>query len=303
MKRILIGLSLLLATPAWAVPTRVAVVTSDDLEVYTAPVRSFLQQMEKNGEHVRVIHLRGRASEAEAAASLLRREDPDVVFALGAKAAFAVKGSLPSTPLIYASISDPARYGIEGPQVTGIRIAAAPSMYLSQLVGLFPEVGTVGVLHGTGTSKERVGAIKAAAAEVGLQLVFHSADSPRALRKSLPDLTQEVDAVWLVPDREVLTAEVFRTTVEETRRRGLPLLVDTDNMVRAGGLFAVVPDPDTVGSQAASTAMELLGGKAPSLLEIQDPESTLVVLNIGAVDEAGLSIDPLLLDFVDIKID
>ncbi|TNE87437.1 MAG: hypothetical protein EP330_18410 [Deltaproteobacteria bacterium] len=302
MRTLLLAL-LFSASTAVAKPARVAVVTSDDFSVYTDPVKPFLQAMEKEGIRVRVIHLRGRAAEAEAASTLLRREDPKVVFALGAKAAFTVKGSVPSTPLIHASIADPGRYGIVGDQVTGVRLEAAPSMYLSQLVGLFPDIERVGVLHGEGAASGRIQAIKSAGGDVGITVAATSASNPRALRKAVPGVLDEVDALWLVPDREVLTPEVFRTVVDEARRRSVPLLVDTDNMVRAGGLFAVVADPTAVGEQAASMAFEILEGKAASLIEVQDPSATLVVLNLESLDKSGLAIDPLLLDFVDIKVD
>lgn len=292
----------LFSAPAMAAPDSIAVVTSDDFPVYTEPVRAFLEELEDVAT-VRVIHLRGRASEAESASLLLRREDPELIFAIGAKAAFTAKGSLPSTPLIHASISDPERYGIAGNQVTGVRLEAAPSMYLSQLTGLFPDLRRVGILHGSGASKPRIGRIEAAAGELGLTASTSSADSPRALRKALPELLEQVDALWLVPDREVLTPDLFRTVVDESRRRGVPLLVDSHNMVRAGGLFSVVADPDAVGRQAAEMAEAILAGKAPSLIEIEDPGATLVVLNLSALDASGLAIDPLLLDFVDLKVD
>lgn len=293
----------LLAPAALAAPARVAVVTSDELAVYTDPVAPFLQALEASGVRVRVIHLHGKASEAAEATTLLRREDPRVVFALGAKAAYAVKQSLPSTPLIHASIGDPKRYGIEGKLVTGVRLEAARSMYLSQFLGLFPDVQVLGVLYAESSPAERLQEIEGSGYDVGLRVEARGVDSPRALRKVLPELLGQVDALWLMPDRDVLTPETFRTVVDESRRRHIPLLVDNDTMVRAGGLFSVVANPDSVGRQAAAMALQILDGKAPELIAIADPASTLVVLNLSALDRSGLSIDPLLLDFVDIQVE
>jgi putative ABC transport system substrate-binding protein len=301
--RVFLACLCVVASAAAGAPARIVVVTSDDLAVYTEPVAPFLQAMEQAGVRARVIHLHGRAAEAEQAASLLRREDPKVVFAIGAKAAYTVKQRLPSTPLIHASVSDPGRYGIEGSLVTGVRLEAAPSMYLSQFLGLFPDVEKVGVLHAASASSQRLAAIEASGGQVGLDVRARAADSPRAMRRLLPDILGEVDALWLMPDRDVLTPEVFRTVVDEARRRQVPLLVDNDTMVRAGGVFSVVADPDAVGGQAAAMALSILDGKAPELIEVADPAGTMVVLNLDALGRSGLSIDPLLLDFVDIQIE
>ena len=287
---------------AFAAPNKVVVLTSDNLDIYLDPVRAFLDHMEQTGHPVRVMHLHGRRSEADAAVDLLRREDPGVVFAIGAKAAWTVRTELPSTPVVFASVGNPERYGLAGNQVTGIRLAAAPSMVLSQFSGLFPDSEHIGVVVGE-EGAVRLERIREAAAAVGLKLDAVEVATPRDLRKSMPEMLKAVDAVWLVPDRDVFTPEVFRSAVEACRRRGVPLLVDTDNMVRAGGLFAVVADADAIGGRAAEMALSILDGKAPSLMPVEDPIGTNVVVNLQALDASGLSIDPLLLDFVDIKVD
>ena len=90
---------------------------------------------------------------------------------------------------------------------------------------------------------------------------------------------------------------------EEARRRRLPLLVDTQNMVEAGGLFTLTPDHEAVGRQAAVMATELLGGEVPSNIGTDSPEKLLVVLNTRTIERSGLEFDRLLLDFVDVVVD
>lgn len=298
MTRLALLLLCLVALPARA--ARVAVVQSDDLPAYAGPVAAFVDGV---GEPALVLNIHGRRNEAEAVAKRLKREDPEVVFALGAKAAWTVKRELPDTTVIYAMVLNPARYGIEGGRTMGVAATVPPAEYLSQFAGFFPDVKTVGVLSGPLATDERMAAMREVAARLGLTLVVEEVDSPRRARKAFYGMAPGVDALWLQPDRDMLTPEVFRVVTEEARRRRLPLLVETDNMVRAGALFAVVPDPEGIGRQAAEMARKVLEGGSPMVMRLADPRETHVVLNLRTIESAEIPFDPLLLDFVDVVVE
>jgi putative ABC transport system substrate-binding protein len=114
---------------------------------------------------------------------------------------------------------------------------------------------------------------------------------------------KEVDALWVPPDRAILTSDNYRTIAEEARRRHLPLLVETRNMVEAGGLFTLAPDAEAVGRQAARLVRRILDGERVGKLQPEPPEKLLVVLNTATLDRAELEFDKLLLDFVDVVVD
>jgi len=299
MKNLLLAL-LLVAGSAQAAPPRVVVVQSDDLAPYVEPVPAFLTAL---GEPAIVINLHGQRSEAEALATRLKQQDPKVVFALGAKAAWAVKQALPHTPLLYASVLEPERYGLEGSQVTGVEMTVSSDTYLSQYVGFFPEHKRIGLLRGPSTSDEQLAEVQAAADASEVTLVVRSVTGPREVRRVASELAPLVDALWLRPDRAILTRDTFRGVVEETRRRRVPLLVETDNMVRAGGMFAVVPSAEGLGEQVAAMARRIADGAAPAVIPVEAPDRVLVVLNTRAVDASNVSFDRLLLDFVDVVVE
>lgn len=281
--------------------TPVALVVSDTLEAYEGPVGPFMDQV---GRPTTVHQIRGREDRAAAVVAELKRNRPEVAFCIGAKAAYAVRQGMPNLPLVYALVQDPARYGIEGTQVTGVTMRVEPVTYLSQFLSFFPDVQKVGVIRRSGAGGSQGAAITEAAEALELELEVAEVSGPRDLRGAVARLADaDIDALWVPPDREVLTNAGFRSVAEEARRRGLPLLTDTANMVEAGGLFSVVPDPDSVGKQAAVLVQKIVDGAAPSVLEPQDPENLLVVLNVRTLRTAGIPFDDLLLDFVDIKLE
>ncbi len=287
--------------PAQAGMAQVAVVVSDELEAYRAPTEAFLAAL---GQQPRVYNLRGRASEAAQIANALKASDPEVVFCVGAKAAYAMKRLMPSTPMVYATILEPERFGIAGTHVTGVTMDIEPVTFLSQFTGFFPDVQRVGVIRGSGTTDEELAAMTAAAADLGRELVVAETTSTRGMRKAFAELAaKDVDALWLPLDREVLTTSSYRALADEARRRHLPVLVDTRSMVEAGGLFTMVPDPSGVGEQAAALVRRILDGEAAATLPPEAPEDLQVVLNLRTLRESELEIDRLLLDFVDVTIE
>jgi ABC-type uncharacterized transport system substrate-binding protein len=286
---------------ASASPNRVGVVLSDDLEVYREATDAFLAQLP---EQPRLYNLHGRAQDAAVATRELQQWSPHVVVCFGAKAAYAVKAAMPSTPLVYVAVRDARRYGLPGAQVTGVEMTVDPLTFISQFVGFFPQVETIGLIHGTSTSVERSDAMAAAAGELGKELLVETVESPRDVRRALGALVDRgIDALWVPPDRDVLTTNSYRTLAEEARRRSLPLLVDTTSMVEAGGTFTMVPDPEGMARQAVGLVDQILQGAAPAVLPALQPEDLLVVLNLRTLETSGLEVDELLLDFVDVRIE
>lgn len=295
-------LALLLAVaPLAHARDRVAVVVSDDLDAYTAPVGAFVDAL---GVTTEIINIHGREVEARQMVGRLKSDLPAVVYCVGAKACYAVHEAMPKVPLVHSTIYEPERYGITGPSVAGVTMSVEPVTFLSQFNGFFPSVRRIGVIRGPGMTDKRWLAMAAAAVELDMELVEYRVRSPKEVRGALVQLAgQGVEALWVPPDRQVLTSDNFRTVAEESRRRRLPLLVDTQNMVEAGGLFTLTPDHEAVGRQAAQLAQEILGGEKPYEVGTEDPERLLVVLNVRTIDRAGLDFDRLLLDFVDVVVD
>lgn len=273
-------------------PRRVAVVVSDDLPPYTEPIEAFVDEL---GVRPRILRLRGREVVAEVEMAALKQTEPDVIFALGAKAAWSVKNALPHVPLVVASVHDPERYGIEGNQVTGIQAMVPPETYLSQVVAFFPSVRSIGVIRGT---DDDVSDLEGAADAVGLKVVVRQVDDPKGFRKALNELARDTDAVWLQPRRSYLTPAGFRAAVQELERRRKPLLAGSTSMVAAGAAFAVVPDHRGIGRQAAAITLRLLDGAAPAIIPIEAPVELATAVNARTLDEVPH--EELMLDFADV---
>ena len=294
-------LALIFPASALSANPRVVVVVSDDLEAYRAPTEAFLTEL---GQQPRVYNLHGRRAEADLVVKQLRASSPEVIFCVGAKAAYAIKQGLPDTPVVYTAILNPRRHGLTGENITGVTMTVEPVTFLSQFAGFFPDATRIGVIRGPDTTDQRMLAMEAAAVELDKQLAVQQITNAREIRRAFVELTrQDIDALWLPLEITAMTTSAYRALSEEVRRRHLPLLVEMEGMVEAGGLFTMAPEPSALGRQAAGLVRRILD--EGDVGRPEPPEKVLVVLNTRTLDAAGLSadFDPLLLDFVDKVID
>jgi len=275
--------------------TDVAVMLSDDLPAYHAPVQTFGDAL---GRPYHVYDLRGDEARALSIAERMKRDPPPLIFALGAKAAWVAARQLPDVPLVYAMVQSPDRYGLDGARVTGIAMNLPMDTVISQIQVILPDVRSLGLLTSPGQATTLVPAAQEAAAKAGIELRPEVVGDARELRRALTRLRSGVDALWLAPDPELLTPTNFRLIRDAAVRARQPLLTGSETLVRAGALMCVTPDSVEVGIQAAHLATTLLApeGEVPSPIQ---PEHPRVVLNLDTLEALGLKLDPVQRDFVD----
>ena len=287
----------LLSGLAWAGDT-IAVLRSDSLPVYDAPIEAFSQAV---GRPIVVHDIRGDRERARRIATDLSADPPAAVLALGAKAAWTARQELPPTiPVVYAQVRDPDRYGLDGIHVTGVRMEMPPAMVLSQFRILAPEVQRIGILVSASNSDPAIAEAIAAAKDVGLTVRAQRVTSERDVRRTAAAMARTVDAIWLLPDPLVISPSTFHFVRGQAVRARVPLLAYSEALVDAGALLCVAPDPSAIGVQAATAMRRILEeGVSAGTIEPAAPTRARVVLNVDVQEAIGLRIDPMLMDFVD----
>lgn len=280
-----------------AATPEIAVLQSDDLPAYEVSAQAFVEAL---GRPYHVYHLRGDKERARSIAARIKTDPPPLIFAVGAKAAWIAAQELPEIPLVYAMVSDPARYGLEGPTITGVAMNLPMDAVMAQVRVLLPEVETLGVLLTPEQAATQLPAIEAAAERVGIRVHPEPASDTRELRRGLSRMREGVQALWLLPDPDLLTPTNFRTIRDAAMRARLPLLTSSETLVRAGALLCVTPDTEDVGARAAGLAGLILDAEPDAPLpEPVLPERPRVVLNLDTLEGLELLLDPVQLDFVD----
>lgn len=211
---------------------------------------------------VRVLAVRPRRSgRAERSREELRRwlraTRPNLVFAIGQAAYDFASTAAPELPLLHALVfrhADSRSHGIaSAPPAQAVLVAFSRAR---------PGLRAVGVLCGP-SSQKLLAPARAAADALGISLVPLRAGDPADAIQKLHRAQRALDGVWLLPDLDVLSAQVFQFAVALQYRRRIPLMGATATHVAQGALFAVDTPPATIGLRAAEVAKAWLAAGAP----------------------------------------
>jgi ABC-type uncharacterized transport system substrate-binding protein len=290
-----LGLALV---PAAEAREAIAVLRSDELPEYDEPVDAFVRGV---GAPVEVFALKGDKATARRIAQKLAADPPPAVLALGAKAAWIASQELPAqVPVVWAMVRDPERYGLDGINLTGVRMEMAPSMVLAQFQLFAPDARRIGILLSASNSDPFVGEAIQAAKDAGFEVKARRVTSARDVRRQAAGMLREVDALWLLPDPLVVTPSNFHFLRSQATRSRKPLLAYSETLVDAGALMCVAADREAIGRTAAGLVRQILDENlSPGTVEPVLPSRTRVVLNRDTQEAIGLRIDPAMMDFVD----
>jgi putative ABC transport system substrate-binding protein len=237
----------------------VAVIKSQNLGPYDRAVEGF---KESTSNRVTEFVLRNEPGESnEAIAREIGRIRPDVIFAVGVKAATFSKSTLPKYPMVYSMVINPDKYDLSGKNVVGIPLDVPPSEQFKILKRTLPALHRIGIIYDPNISGELVSKALEEAQLLGLSIraveIHNRNEVPNAIRQ----MRGQVDAVWMVPDSTVYSEEslpfIFTYTLDEK----IPFMAFSESFVDAGALLSLSPDYKEVGRQGSLKVDDLLTGK------------------------------------------
>ena len=141
-----------------------------------------------------------------------------------------------------------AAYGQTGALVAPT--TGSPAELLRALKIAMPRVRTIGVLAGPRQEAWLARALETAR-KFGFSIVVQRpTDGPSAVR-ALARIASKIDAIWLPPDPDVISIQVFRFALQLQLERRLPLVAATRQQVHSGALLAIDFPPRALGRATA----------------------------------------------------
>jgi putative ABC transport system substrate-binding protein len=277
----LLALSLL-GGPATVAAGTVALLQSAPLAPYAQAAASF------SAAHTGPV--RTFMLEAADPAQLLRDIEsahPDVIVAVGLKAALFARDRLPRLPLVFCVVPNFERFDLRGATVSGVSADVPPDRELAALRAAAPEVRSVGMLYGRDTGADLARRARAAARAAGIIWVGVPVSGPADLKKAAGELVERVDALWFPADPTVATPEAFHSLLELSLEKHKPLLAFSESLVRSGALVAVSPDYAWMGAQAAEVVRRVQNGERAGDIGVVPLRRTHVVLNPATARALG----------------
>ena len=254
-----IALVCLLFSPGLASATDVVILKSSDIAAYNQAISGFKAAL-PNGVVLRGYDLQSGLGKGRKLARKIRAADPALVFAVGLKAAKAAQLEIVDIPVVYAMVLDPAKYGLNAPNMTGVLMEIPMERQLIMIKSLLPRPKHVGTLYDPTKTATLIEDARRLLKSNGTELVpiplNNERDVPGALRTLLPS----IDALWLVPDSTVLTDESLRFILNTALEERVPVVGFSREFARSGALLCLSVNYGDIGRQAGQLTRKILDG-------------------------------------------
>jgi ABC-type uncharacterized transport system substrate-binding protein len=230
-------------------------------------------------------------------------QKPSLVIALGDKAAQLAAQKLPSTPVLVGMVLEMDIEELKRPGIEGVALQIPAQSVLTQLRLLLPDLRRVGILSSGLRFSSFREAIRSYAGQLGLQAIDMTVPQEGLLEGQLDRELPDLDALWVLPDPNILSSASFQTMVDKTRQSKKALVVFSENFVKAGALFSISPDYRAIGQQMALLANKMLDKASVRpvqayLSKFHYPIGSYSVVNTKTADAIGLEISSAQLSFI-----
>ncbi|REJ33151.1 MAG: sugar ABC transporter substrate-binding protein [Bacillota bacterium] len=293
---------LVLAFSSLAAPLRVGVTQIVEHPALDAARQGFIDRLAELGyeEGTDVVYdiqsAQGDFGTALTIAQKFAADGVDLVLAIATPAAQAAAQVLRDTPILITAVTDPVAAELvdsierPGTNVTGTSDLTPVRAQLELLTMLAPSARRVGVIYNAGevNSVVQVNLAKAAAADLGLEVVEATAANSSEVLSAAQSLVGRVDALYVPTDNTVVSA--IESVVLVAERARLPLIAGEDLSVEQGALATVGIDYYQLGRQTADMALRVLQGENPAEMSIEYQNEINLVVNLSAAQRMGVTI-------------
>ncbi len=263
----------------------IAIIKSSNIAPYNQAVTGFMQEIKATAK---VYDLGGRSDIVSEIMGKITKEQPKLIFALGALAAVRTKENITHIPIIYTQVLHPEDKSLTGENVTGVGIEVAPKKQFSALISILPEVKSIGVLYSR-LSNRTIASARESCRNMGLKFLAVKLEHPGQLPDELNKLSKDADVLWLVPDSLVINKNSLRYMLLFTLENRISFMVYNKGFVKAGALFSFSANNINLGRQAGRIAQKVMQGEAitPGVVP---PLNTELAINLNTARRLEIQI-------------
>lgn len=272
----------------------IAVLQSDSFVEYQTPTTSFLKNCTIK---TKAYDIHGDKELGLKRINEIKKNKPEAIFAVGAKAAWLAHQELPDVPLVYTMVQNPDKFGLRADDNIEIQMHPPKDLAVSQLQLFFPNIQHIAIFGPETPTQEIKDYIKVME-DFGIKTSLFQSSDTRALRKTLTKLPDDIDAIWLPTDPTWLTPENFYHINNTGIKKSIPTLSNSTYLAQAGAMLSVSSNHESIGILGAEIMTKLVQGDESLYEQAHITQETFVTLNRETQKSIGLELEPFMFDFI-----
>ena len=274
-------------------PGSIAVIYPDIGEPYRSVFTRIIEGIENKTKTRVASYAVGSSQNSQELAAELRRQNVQVVIALGRNGLKAATGLDRDIGIVVGGVLSVAESDMRGMSVYSL--APDPSLLFAQLKALMPNVRRVFVVYDPRQNAWLIRLAREAARTLGLELVAQEAsDLKTAMRfyqENLAAADPKKDALWLPQDSVTVDeSSVLPLVLQESWNRSLTIFSSSMTHVKRGALFSLYPNNIELGHNLANSALRQMSAGGQTANAITPLKDVLVAVNVRTAGHLGLTI-------------
>lgn len=287
------GRPLQLALGGNAGPGAIAVLYPDIGEPYRSVFHRIIEGIEDKTRSRVASFAVGAQQSAQELAAELRRNQVQVVIALGRNGLKAAGGLDPEISVVVGGVLSVPETEMRGMAVHSL--APDPALLFERLRSLMPAVRRVFVVHDPRQNAWLMRLAREAARSQNLELVVYEATDLKAAMLRYQEIVAAADprrdALWLPQDSVTVDeSAVLPFVLQEAWNRSLPLFSSSLGHVKRGALFSLYPNNVELGRNLGDAALGRASTGAAAGRAIQPLKDVLMAVNLRTAGHLGLGI-------------
>lgn len=248
---------------AGSLPPSIALVVSGNIRPYVEAAEGFIAAMDENSDaQISTFFIENNSVKSKTVLKeKIEGRGYSLVVAIGPEATRLSHEALkdPSAPILYSMVLNPEKILEPGAKDCGVPLNIPVSVQLEEITSHLPKLKRIGLLFDPENNENFYRKAHETASALGVEIVPLRASSrseiPEALRK-----WQTLDALWMIPDRTIISESIVGYIIKEMILRKVPTIGYNRFFYDSGATLAFVFDYNALGRQTAGLALSSLSG-------------------------------------------
>ena len=244
---------------------QVAVLVSQDIRPYIEAVEGLNVALAKAAKaRLEVFHLeKFKGKERTDLAQRLANEKFDLFVAIGPGAARFVWSKISSerTPRIFSMVLNPEKVLGHATDAAGISLNIPAQAQLEIIKAVLPDIKSIGILYDPDHNSDFFREAAINACSMDLRIIPLNVSSKKEIPIMLQQHWKDMDALWLIPDRTVISETIVQYVIKNALFEKVPVIGFNRFFYESGAALAFVFDYKELGEQCAREAIRMLSGE------------------------------------------